>query len=366
MKVAGLTVTAGVVLAAGLFAGPVPAPSPRTAEVAVQLTAGWLADQLDQQRVLNSELIEHFFGVNSRLVADQTARLPELQEVLAGADGNAHLAKTALEQFFDANNAVLGAHQAALLGVLGARGTVDSAGAFTALDPAELNESLIVDARHVQLIPYAGAQSAIGHYFGAAFFYAMINSGLSGKEIEAGVTGQNFNALVTSLQNFNTALAQAEHDFSTQLTDSEIALQKALFGTDTAFNGALNHAFNAWNMSWDAQQQGLNGLLGITDYDPQQYTAALLIDPAGQSFSDGSVGGLTGMFAQLGLLFSAFGPDAGSPPGFSPDPAAVQAAFGELLATVSGGPFGDTFAAGGPFSVLLADLQTLFADPLNV
>lgn len=357
--------TAGI-LVAGLIAA-VPTPLlPDTRDVDVQLTAG--ADLLDEQRSFNSTLIDNVFAHNSTLVAGQSAQIADLASDLAGPDGNVHRAQTAIEQFFDANNALLGAGQAGLLGALGARGTLDEAGTFTALDPAALNESVIVDPRHEAIIPYAGLQSAIGHYFGAAFFYAMIDSKLPGKEIENGATGQSFLTLVDSLDKFNTSLTDGEHSFSTDLVANEIALEKALFGTDNAYNGAINHLFNAVNMIYDARQQGLNGLLGVTGYDPQTYTATLLVNPGDLPSGDGSVGGLSGMLSQQLMALDAMAGAAGSgaPAGFTVDPAAVSAAFGALLNTLGGGPFGDVFSADGPLSVLLSDLQAVFADPFSV
>ncbi|HEU4359894.1 MAG TPA: hypothetical protein VFR27_00115 [Mycobacterium sp.] len=366
--------TASAILAAGLIAGPV-LPSPSDASVrgiAVQLVAGGadgssddvLTGLLDQQRSFNSALIDKFFDHNGTLVATQSAQIADIATELAGADGNVHRAQTAVQQFFDANNALMGAGQAGLLGVLGARGTVDDSGTFTALDPAALNQSVIVDPNHAALIPYAGLQSAIGHYFGAAFFYAMINSKLPGDEIENGATGQSFQTLVNSLGEFNTALAQAEYSFNTELSGNEIALEKAIFGTDNAYGGAINHAFNSVNMMYDAQQQGLNGLLGITGYNPQEFTGALLIG----SGDDGSIGGLTGMFSQqlMALDAAATAGGSGTPTDFTADPGDVNAALGALVNTVLGGPFGDTFAGGGPFWLLMSDLQALFADPLSV
>lgn len=361
---------ASTVLAVGLIAAPVmPSPSdPPVRGMDVQLTVGSTDGSSADVLAFNSALIDNFFAHNSTLVATQSAQIADIAAELAGADGNVHRAQTAVEQFFDADNALLGAGQAGLLGVLGARGTVDDAGTFTALDPAALNESLIVDARHVALIPYAGLQSAIGHYFGAAFFYAMIDSKLPGHEIENGATGQSFQTLVNSLGEFNTALAQSEYSFNTDLVGNEIALETAIFGTDNAYNGAINHAFNSVNMVYDAQQQGLNGLIGITGYNPQQYTGALLVGSGDQPGDDGSIGGLAGMFSQqlMALHAAVTAGGSGAPTDFTADPGAVDAALGALVNTVVGGPFGDTFASGGPFWALLTDLQTLFADPLSV
>lgn len=86
-------------------------------------------------------------------------------------------------------------------------------------------------------------------------------------------------------------------------------MQKALFGTDSAFNGIINRGLNVFNMLIDASQQSLNGLLGISydGYDPTAITQSLLIG-GDQIFNDGSVGGLMGAFNQsLSLMANIAG-----------------------------------------------------------
>ncbi len=374
--VACSSVTAvGAVIAAGMVTAAPATMWPAAPGHSILLTAG-LAGPLDAQLNANSALIEGFLAANAQLVDAQHELTPSIAAVLGGdvhPDGSVHgLAKDAVEQFFNATNALTGASQGSLLGLLGARGTVHD-GAFAALNLAAINESLLVDPQHAGSIPFAGLESAIGHYIGAAVFLGGAFSGSSGDDIETGAAGANFARLVADVVTFNSAVLAAEQTFNSNLVADELGLERAMFGTDSAYNGLVNRVFNAFNMMYDAQQQSFNGTLGLTGYDPQEYTEALLTGSGGadgQIFNDGNVGGLLATFdqsvaavADLDGLFR--GVSTGIPDGFEPDPTAVADAFRALGQTVGGGPFGDVFTAGGSFSDLMAGLQSLFASAVG-
>jgi hypothetical protein len=356
--------TAVAVTAAGLIISTPVATPPPTAQLRdIALTSGSDVNAASTSQLgFNSSLIEGFLSSNTRLVDAQHDLTPELVRLLGGRidpDGTPHgLAKDAVEQFFNASNAFSGIGQNLLLSLLGARGTVAGDGVFTSLDPESLNASLVVDPRHTGTSEFAGLESAIGHYIGAAVFLNGFLNDIPEDVIEGDATYDNFTKMVTDTVIFNQALLDAEKVFSTSLVRSELDLERALFGTDSALGGVVNHVFNAFNMHFDIQQQSLNGLLGVTGYDPQAYTAALLTG------GDGTVGGVLGMLNQglaatTGLFGLLQGASTGAPDGFRPDPAAVGDAFQVLVATLAGSPFGDVFDAGGPFADLLADLHAM-------
>src|SRR5574337_1937394 len=171
---AAVAITAAGLIAASPVAAPLPAPQARDVTLTSGSDAGdFLASQLTAQLDANSSLIERLLAANGQLVDLQHQLTPGTAALLGGQvqpDGSVHgLAKDAVEQFFNANNALTGASQASLLGLLGARGTLDG-GAFTPLNLENLNKSLLVDPHHTGSIPFAGLESAIGHYIGSAVF----------------------------------------------------------------------------------------------------------------------------------------------------------------------------------------------------
>ncbi|MBS9535416.1 hypothetical protein KIH27_17670 [Mycobacterium sp. M1] len=356
--------TAALVAGGLMAAAPVVATLPGVQLRDVALTTGFsLGDIASQQLSQNSDLITGFLTSNGKLVADQAGQVDKLAEMLVGSDATGfqtHAAQQAVFQFFDANNALTNINQAALLGLLGARGTVDTDGAFTSTDLPNLNGSLIVDDNHTASFNFAGLEAAIGHYLGAAAFFQAAQSGINP---EHGDSGDAFNQLVASVTTFNQALVAAEQNFNTDLLSDQVALEQAIFGNDSALNGIVNRGFNSFNMLFDAQQQSLNGFLGVTGYDPQELTSSLLQGSSEQTFNDGSIGGLQGMFDQnLAMLADIAGlkGDDFTDLFKSFDADAFSEASKSLFETLAGGPFGDVFGADGAFATLMTDLGNMF------
>ncbi len=93
--------------------------------------------------------------------------------------------------------------------------------------------------------------------------------------------------------------------FNQSLVANEIALQRALFGVDNAFNGAVNYGFNAFNLLLGTGEQTVNVLLGADM--PANFMGSLLI--GGSVPGIVPTGGLLGVGEQLVLLNGALGGD---------------------------------------------------------
>ena len=79
-----------------------------------------------------------------------------------------------------------------------------------------------------------------------------------------------------------------------------MALEKQIFGTDSALNGAIDHAFNMVNFAVGTGQQGVNALLGVPV--PADFNASLLVSGPGDVFGGVQTGGLLGAVEQKFLL----------------------------------------------------------------
>lgn len=312
------SVTRPSLAAAALVAGGVLAVAPVAPTVQlpdITLTAG-LADMLDLQLNANAALVDTVLRANAGITHGQETFLGNQE---AGA---------ALQHLQESYNAMMGASQGALLGALGVRVIDPQTGAV--FDPAALNASL-------QFTADTGVGADFGGVEGAAAHAVLAAAGSAGSPA-------GFQQLLSDLQAFNTALIAAEKSFNGDLLASEVAMEKAAFGTDSALNGVVNRGFNGFNMLFDTQQQGLNGFLGITGYNPQELTGSLLTGSGDQTFNDGSVGGLQGMFDQnLAMLADLGGLKAADLTGLFDnfDADAFTAASKGFFDTLLAGPFGD-------------------------
>ncbi len=277
---------AALLVGAGLLA-PMATPA-QVQHHDIRLTAGSVDELLEKLAASHAELVDRFDARVDQLLSSNADR------VAAG----------------EGDDMMLNAGQASALGFLGVR----------TYDPLELNTSLLSDPEG----PYADIGGLEG------YFLADLTPSAD---------------LLDELRGFNGDLLAAEYAFNAALVDHEAALAQAVFGADNPLEEVVNRSFNAFNMLFDAQQQGLNGLLGLTDYDPQDLTASLL-HGAGP-FSEGDVGGLTGVMFQ-GLTALGVGSIGQSPDLSGLFDSFDGAAFGEalqgLFGTLGEGPFGDVLA----------------------
>ncbi|MBS9533519.1 hypothetical protein KIH27_07950 [Mycobacterium sp. M1] len=345
---------AAAALTAGSLIAAVPAVASFPSNVAIELTAessSLLQQILDSQLSAFNTLVNGDNGMldsNAALVTSQAQLIQDYLDATGVAPGEDQTFGTQLlDHFFDGSNALLGANQGALLGLLGARAD---------FDPQTLNASLL-SPTDSGFNYFGGIEQAFGQY--AAYFSQ--NSLLPGGSGDSATLGALFGTLVDDMYSFNTSLISAEEAFNASLVSNEIAMEQAAFGSDSAFNGAVNRAFNAYNMMFDAQQQSLNNFIGAGTYTPQDLTQTLLTgSPGDHVFNDGSIGGLTGSFDQNLAMFADL---AGLQPsdwaGLSAnfDSPAFTTAFNDFLTTVSGGPFGDVFGTG---------LTPIFTDFTNI
>ena len=88
-------------------------------------------------------------------------------------------------------------------------------------------------------------------------------------------------------------LVGAESAFNTNLLANEIGWETATFGGHSAFNGALNRAFNIGNLVLSTGEQTVNSFLGGI-----QAPALFLTGSGAQVFNGGNIGGIEGIFDQ--------------------------------------------------------------------
>ncbi|WP_343599121.1 PE family protein [Mycobacterium sp.] len=124
-------------------------------------------------------------------------------------------------------------------------------------------------------------------------------------------------ALEAAIQSLNSDLVGGEFSFNTGLVDTEVGLEKAIFGTDSALNGALNRSYNVVNMFPDTAENSANGVLGANADGTVDITRSLLVgvNPVGSLlpniFNSGDIGGLEGVVDQA---LAGFGDITGVPP----------------------------------------------------
>ncbi|OBK49953.1 PPE family protein [Mycobacterium kubicae] len=101
---------------------------------------------------------------------------------------------------------------------------------------------------------------------------------------------------------FNTNLIGNELAFNQNLLTNEVGFEQAFFGTDSAFNGAVNRGFNVGNLLFGTGEQAVNTFFGAQA--PADFTATLLQGGPAQPFNGGQIGGPVGAFGQA-LAFGA-------------------------------------------------------------
>ncbi len=122
--------------------------------------------------------------------------------------------------------------------------------------------------------------------------------------------------------------------FNESLVTNEMALQRAIFGTDSALNGAVNHAFNMVNFTLGAGQQTVDALLGVPV--PADFTGSLLTSGSADAFGGVTTGGLLGAVEQKFLMDGAFLSVFGVPIQVTLD-GRLPELIGQLTGSASGG-----------------------------
>lgn len=329
-----------------------------------------------QQLHSSSTVIQNAQTFDAALVAAEHPSM--VSWLLPGAAGDAPLANDAAAHLFNSFNQLLGGHQAAFFGGFGARGTFDGAeqyGSFYPFEPAAFFGGLNIGT-NLDVIPGAAAIEAFGGLEGAIGHYTVFGSEVA-KLMGGDFASQtDFDSLVAHVSTFNDALFAAENNFNTALGSAEIALEKALFGTDSAYNGVVNRFIDSFNMIYDTHEQHVNGILGLGG-SPIDLTHSLLVTPVGdrgplELLNDGSIGGTTGTFYQnVMLLLNGLdinSSNSGIPEGWVFGSGDVSGAWDELMSVMKGGPFADVFdlSQGSDLSNICTDLANIWSSILGI
>lgn len=377
-------IAASAALAAGslIAVAPVTSSLPGVQMADIQLAADddatgqAFAELLLQQLRSSTTIIQNVQTFDAAIVAAENPSY--LSWLLPGSADNAPLANDAVAHLFNSFNQLFGGHQAAFFGGFGARGILDAtdqSGSFYPFDPAVFYSGLNV-ATNPDFIPGAAAIEPFGGLEGAIGQYALFGSAIAKLMGGDFVPQTDFDSLVSHVDAINDALFAAEHNFNTALGSAEIALEQALFGTDSAYNGVINRFIDSFNMMYDIHEQHLNGLLGL-DALPIDVTQSLLVTPVGFNgpidlLNDGSIGGLTGMFYQNVLMLldglGVDGSNTGIPDGWVFGSGDVSGAWQGLMTVMTGGPFADVFdlSQGGHVANIFTDLTNIWNDILGL
>lgn len=218
--------------------------------------------------LVNAEL-----GFNQALVANELA----LETALFGS-GTA--LNGAVNHGFSAANLLLGTGEQLVNAVVGAPA------------PASFAGSLIVGGSLEGGVPTGGL-------VGVAQQLLSLNAALGGPAIDASLLQQLGLTPAGLAGMLNSQLA-----FNANLVATEMALQQGIFGTNSALNGTVNHAFNMVNFAIGAGEQTVNALLGVPT--PATFTDSLFVTGGGDVFGGVTTGGLLGALEQKFLMDGAF------------------------------------------------------------
>jgi len=218
--------------------------------------------------LVNAEL-----GFNQALVADELA----LETALFGS-GTA--LNGAVNYGFNAANLLFGTGEQLVNAVVGAPA------------PASFAGSLILGGSVEGGVPTGGL-------VGVAQQLLSLNAALGGPAIDASLLQQLGLTPAGLAGMLNSQLA-----FNANLLATEMALQQGIFGTNSALNGAANHAFNMVNFVIGAGEQSVDALLGVPT--PATFTGSLLATGGGDVFGGVTTGGLLGALEQKFLMDGAF------------------------------------------------------------
>ncbi|OBK13848.1 PE family protein [Mycobacterium asiaticum] len=269
--------------------------------------AGSPFQQLEQMQIgFNTNLVTNEMLFNKSLVANEVA----LERMFFGTDSAFN---GALNRSFNVGNLLLGSGEQAVNLFFGAP------------VPANFTSNLLLGSAAQT---FNGGQ--IGGLVGAFDQSLMVPTdligmftGSSGPTAAAGLAGLGVAAPASPFQQleqmqigFNTNLVANEQLFNQSLVTNEVALERMFFGTDSAFNGALNRSFNVGNLLLGSDEQAVNLFFGAPV--PANFTSNLLLGSAAQTFNGGQIGGLVGAFDQslmvptdlIGMFTGGSGPTA--------------------------------------------------------
>ncbi len=290
-----------------------------------------------------TKLNEGVVGLQEQLIEGLAGVFPEGQRALGTAG---------LEHLFEGANMLPGTAEGTLLALLGAN-----------FSPEALNASLLVEADQSSLAAqFGGLEGFAGHNL---LLLAGLAHLASGKDVPWDAVGK----LTTDMEAFNDDILGAEKSFNSHLVGAEDQIEQAIFGDNSALNGFVNRGFNVFNMLFDSQERTVNGLLGLTDYDPKDLTESLLHGSDQQVFNGGEVGGLLGLLDQgMFQISDLFGLKGADFDGLfqDVDGDALGSGLKDLLTTALLGPFlsfedGDLTSAFDGIGPVFQDLGAVFA-----
>ncbi len=302
-------IAAAAVLAAGGLIAATPAVTPSLPDVQVPnigLTSDTANDpgaadifQLLLDNQANQSLIDSVNTFNGDLAGADGKLIDSIVSSLPAGDQAA--VENAVQQFLDGANPLLGAGGDSFLGTLGA-----GAG----LDPTTLNLD-------------GGASQAADPALGTNQLAAVQTGDLASNGV--------INVVQTAAASFYDDLVASEAAFNASLASQEQAIEQAVLGNNSALGGVADQSFQLFNAMYQAQEQGFNGVVGVTDGGPVGSVADL------QTMFDQSQGLLAAITAlQASDFENAFA---------NYDADAANTALLALLATLASGPFADAFTA---------------------
>ncbi len=253
-----------------------------------------------------------FLFATPETVSAAATDLANIGSTIGSANGLAAAATTGIPP------AALDEVSAAIAAMFGSHGT-----AYQALSA----QAAQFHAQFVKLMTsaagaYAGAEANVVQTLVSA-------AGAPAQAMAANTPASLLQQIETAQINFNTNLVNSELAFNKSLVLNEVVLEQAIFGTNSALNGAINRSFNVGNLLWGTAQQTLNTLVGAPV--PTTFTSSLLTGSGAQVFNSGAIGGPLGAFDQsLVVGADVAGLLLGSPPGqalLSVLPASTQAAL---------------------------------------
>lgn len=318
-------------LAAGLSGLPAAlahAAAPFQALVTAGSPAAFLTQLQTMETSFNSALINGQLGFNSALVTQEAA-------LETAAFGGVGAYNGVLDDVFNFWNSLLGTGEIGFDTLVGAQ--FPGAGSGYCNDPwhsfvsglyvpgsvaigghggingllGALDQKILFDLNAVgfvtgELTGFGALPDAVAAGLGAVGLQAPLNAFISAAAA-AGLPTSLQAALaapVIGLDNlaghqadFLDDLVAAEAGFNTNLVAHELGLEAALFGSTTAFNGAVNRVFNAGNLVLGTGEQSVNVLVGAF---PAPGVDTLLIESGTGAgvFNLGNIGGIEGILNQ--------------------------------------------------------------------
>lgn len=297
---AAFATAAGLVAVAPVLTAPTlpDVQVPAVQVPAVELT-GLAGDLQSALQGFNGFVLGGLVDLNSGLVSGQVG----LEEFIFGSDSALN---GVVNRLFNVFNMGLGGGQNFLNGLIGIRPE-----SVTDADPANLTWNLLAGRNY----PFLDADPNVFNSGEIGGLEGMFVQGLQAFGNVTGIPGDAVAAgLNSALVDINSFLVSGVLNFNSFLTQTvELGIEKLIaplftwwtgWAADSLFNGALNRAFDTFNMMVDAGEQSFLGLLGA-NFDPVEMTSSLLLT-VGHQLSDGTIGGIEGVLSQAYMAVADF------------------------------------------------------------